>query len=143
MAKTVWTTASGIRLVVNTHSWVRVSRNGQDIGFFSKETLRGKTIRQIAEFCDTCSDAHRQVQAKFDTFKASLPARLAEKVSFGYIGNYEMYWDDTSWRVFFNIPQEKYCQSAGGYSWAQMPQFLADWDRIESRVRTAVEKGWA
>ena len=140
----------GISFTMSDRNWVTITRRkpGQSIweaeklGWFHKDSLHGKTAAQIVTFCAQVQAAHVAVRAKFDAFKASLPVELQDKVSYGYIGNFESWGDDTSWRLFYNVPQERFGQSAGGYSQARMPEFLANWDRHEAFVRAKLTQAY-
>ena len=78
---------------------------------------------------------HDLLQAKVDALKAELPC-----ISFGYLGNYERWGDDTSWYIF--LPHYgrigKYSDMVGigaGRNPEIFNEALADWDRIEAHVR--------
>lgn len=74
--------------------------------------------------------------AKVEALKAELP-----RISFGYLGNYERWGDDTVWYVF--LPHHGRVgtsndqvrigagRDAGTFSYA-----LANWDAVEARVRS-------
>lgn len=80
-------------------------------------------------------DAYKALSAKIDLLKTDLPC-----ISFGYLGNYERWGDDTHWYIF--LPHfgrvGTYSDSYGLGPGKQADIFekaLADWDKIEAAVR--------
>lgn len=85
-------------------------------------------------------DAYKALQAKVDTLKAELPC-----ISFGYLGNYERWGDDTHWYIF--LPHfgrvGKYSDSYGIGPGKQADIFeiaLANWD---DKIAPALRKMYA
>jgi hypothetical protein len=80
-------------------------------------------------------DAYKLLQEKVDALKAELPG-----ISFGYLGNYERWGDDTHWYIF--LPHYgrvgTYSDSYGIGPGKQADIFeiaLANWDTIEPKLR--------
>jgi len=78
---------------------------------------------------------HDLLQAKVDALKAELPC-----ISFGYLGNYERWGDDTSWYIFLphygRVGQYSDSVSIGsGTDKEKFTKALANWDKLETGCR--------
>jgi hypothetical protein len=68
-------------------------------------------------------------------------------LTFGYIGNCGVYrsgpYDDRSWRIFLPHPGRVggWDDWVGSYETAQLPQMLADWDKLVARLERAWSAG--
>lgn len=79
--------------------------------------------------------AYELLQAKVESLKAELPG-----ISFGYIGNYERWGDDTQWSIF--LPHAHRVGTFGdqvsigpGRDDETFINAVSNWENIEARVR--------